>query len=340
MVAQRSKAPVPAAPSKRLSIAKKSGNVKNKASVPTSAVKTRRNKNADPPELEPRKASSRGKKAVENKADNSDQGPTSKRGCKKAKKHPEEKSSHPGENHRKNVKSTALKRVPSRDLEIELWKTGFHRVIGVDEAGRGPLAGPVVAAACIIPEDVDIQGIDDSKKLTAEKREQLYSQITSTPGVRFSICVVDAPRIDEINILQVSTTAFLFSFFASAIGRRFQATMEAMETCVEELTGNGRDHPPYILIDGNRIPGGLSGKHARSVVKGDAESHVIAAASILAKVTRDRLMEDYDKRWPLYGFKDHKGYGTASHTAALLKHGPCDIHRRSFAPLRNQILDM
>ncbi|EFJ30218.1 ribonuclease H11, partial [Selaginella moellendorffii] len=195
-----------------------------------------------------------------------------------------------------------------------------HRVIGVDEAGRGPLAGPVVAAACIIPEDVDIQGIDDSKKLTAEKREQLYSQITSTPGVRFSICVVDAPRIDEINILQ--------------------ATMEAMETCVEELTGNGRDHPPYILIDGNRIPGGLSGKHARSVVKGDAESHVIAAASILAKVTRDRLMEDYDKRWPLYGFKDHKGYGTASHTAALLKHGPCDIHRRSFAPLRNLILDM
>ncbi|CAM6129180.1 unnamed protein product [Calypogeia fissa] len=161
-------------------------------------------------------------------------------------------------------------------------------------------------------------GINDSKKLSAVKREELYWKLTSTPGISFAVQVIDAGTIDEVNILQ--------------------ATMQAMVGCVEKLqnAAEGLSWPDYILVDGNRLPEGFSKEKARSVVKGDATCHVIAAASILAKVTRDRLMINYDKKWPLYGFKDHKGYGTAGHIAALLKHGPCDIHRRSFAPLKDR----
>ncbi|CAM6125501.1 unnamed protein product [Calypogeia fissa] len=211
-----------------------------------------------------------------------------------------------------------LKSVPSRNLEAELWEMGFQHIAGVDEAGSGPLAGPVVAAACIIPSSITIEGINDSKKLSAVKREELYWKLTSTPGISFAVQVIDAGTIDEVNILQ--------------------ATMQAMVGCVEKLqnAAEGLSWPDYILVDGNRLPEGFSKEKARSVVKGDATCHVIAAASILAKVTRDRLMINYDKKWPLYGFKDHKGYGTAGHIAALLKHGPCDIHRRSFAPLKDR----
>ncbi|KAL2642251.1 hypothetical protein R1flu_009838 [Riccia fluitans] len=210
-----------------------------------------------------------------------------------------------------------LKKMPSRDMEAELWDMGFQRVAGVDEAGRGPLAGPVVAAACIIPSSVIIEGIDDSKKINEAKREELYNVITSTPGVSYAVHVVDAAIIDEINILQ--------------------ATMQAMTACVQKLSREtkGLLVPDFILVDGNRLPENFP-ENSRSVVKGDAICHVIAAASILAKVTRDRIMLSYDLKWPEYGFKTHKGYGTSVHMSALLKYGPCDIHRRSFAPLKDQ----
>ncbi|KAH9539995.1 hypothetical protein CY35_15G085200 [Sphagnum magellanicum] len=219
------------------------------------------------------------------------------------------------------VRSTkAEKKLPNREMEMKLWELGFRHVAGVDEAGRGPLAGPVVAAACIIPASVMIPGVNDSKKLTEGKREELYSQIISTPGVIYAVHVIDAATIDQINILQ--------------------ATLQAMVGCVNKLTSKktGESVPDYILVDGNRLPDGFSEKKAQCVVKGDAECHVIAAASILAKVTRDRMMLAYDKKWPEYGFKAHKGYGTSAHIAALLKNGPCDIHRRSFAPLKDETL--
>ncbi|KAG0587467.1 hypothetical protein KC19_2G166300 [Ceratodon purpureus] len=215
-------------------------------------------------------------------------------------------------------RTKSLKKFPSRDLETKLWEQGFRNVAGVDEAGRGPLAGPVVAAACIIPASVTIPGVDDSKKLTETQREELYAQIIGTPGVVYAIHVVDAAKIDEINILQ--------------------ATLLAMSACVNELKAGKGEAPDYVLVDGNRLPDDFSKEEAQFVIKGDAECHVIAAASILAKVTRDRMMIDYDKKWPEYGFKAHKGYGTAAHIGALLKHGPCDIHRRSFAPLKDRIL--
>jgi len=215
-------------------------------------------------------------------------------------------------------KTKSLKRLPSRDLEMKLWELGFQSVAGVDEAGRGPLAGPVVAAACIIPASVTIPGVDDSKKLTETQREELYDQIVATPGVAYAVHVVDAAKIDEINILQ--------------------ATQLAMSTCVKKLKAEkGEKTLDYVLVDGNRLPDDLSKEKAQFVIKGDPECHIIAAASILAKVTRDRMMLEYDKKWPVYGFKAHKGYGTAIHMGALLKHGPCDIHRRSFAPLKDQI---
>eukprot|EP00271_Cylindrocystis_brebissonii_P020185 TRINITY_DN6579_c0_g1_i5.p1 TRINITY_DN6579_c0_g1~~TRINITY_DN6579_c0_g1_i5.p1 ORF type:complete len:375 (+),score=93.49 TRINITY_DN6579_c0_g1_i5:478-1602(+) len=209
------------------------------------------------------------------------------------------------------------KGAPSRDMERRLWQQGFRRVVGVDEAGRGPLAGPVVAAACVIPEDVLIPGINDSKKLKEEEREQIFQLLTSEERVQYA------------------------------------ATLKAMTGCVTQLL-DGYTSPTaasssiplspgtstdYILIDGNRLPSDLPpGVPAEPLIKGDAECHVIAAASILAKVTRDRIMNEYDKQWPEYGFKQHKGYGTAAHMAALLRLGPCPIHRRSFAPIKDWVL--
>ncbi|KAJ7530007.1 hypothetical protein O6H91_15G075000 [Diphasiastrum complanatum] len=211
----------------------------------------------------------------------------------------------------------SLKKLPSRNMEAELWEMGFRHVAGVDEAGRGPLAGPVVAAACIIPSNVSIEGINDSKKLNQGRREELYNMIVSTPGVAYAVHVIDAAMIDQINILQ--------------------ATMLAMTGCINKLSAaTGASWPDFILVDGNRLPDDLPDGKAQFVIKGDAECFVIAAASILAKVTRDRIMMEYDKKWPQYGFGSHKGYGTVAHMTALLKYGPCDIHRRSFAPLKDQ----
>lgn len=187
--------------------------------------------------------------------------------------------------------------------EHEAAREGFACVCGVDEAGRGPLAGPVCAAAVILPPDIQIEGLNDSKKLTDKKRRALYDVITEQ-AVSYGIAFADEQEIDEINILQ--------------------ATFLAMRRAFETLTVT----PDIALIDGNRAPG-LSCRE-RTVVHGDALSASIAAASILAKVTRDRLMEEYDAQYPQYGFAVHKGYGTQRHYAALREFGACPIHRQSF----------
>ncbi|MEM7302436.1 MAG: ribonuclease HII [Pseudomonadota bacterium] len=199
-----------------------------------------------------------------------------------------------------------LKDGPDFDLEERLFKRGKEVVAGVDEAGRGPLAGPVVAAAVILDPKNIPTGLNDSKKLTETKRETLFDEILSAAEV--GIASVSARRIDEINILA--------------------ASLEAMEHAVAALTTT-LDH---CLIDGNKVPAGLM-ERADAIVKGDARSLSIAAASIIAKVTRDRMMIHAASVWPAYGFEAHKGYGTKVHMAALREHGPCPIHRISFAPL-------
>ena len=193
---------------------------------------------------------------------------------------------------------------------IDLWEIehsymdeGYQYICGVDEAGRGPLAGPVCAAAVILPHDLQILGLNDSKKLTDKKRRELFEVITSQ-AVAFAIALVDEKTIDSINILQ--------------------ATFRAMTKAVEELT----IRPDVVLIDGNKTPD--IPYRSRAVVKGDSLSANIAAASILAKVTRDTLMEELDLQYPQYGFAVHKGYGTKRHYEALRDYGPCPIHRMSF----------
>ena len=188
-------------------------------------------------------------------------------------------------------------------IENQRRSEGKNIIAGVDEAGRGPLAGPVYAAAVILPENCFIQNLNDSKKLSEKKREELYEIITQK-AIAYSICSVDEKRIDEINILN--------------------ATFEAMNGAVNSLN----ILPDFVLIDGNRIKG-MTIPH-ETVVKGDSKSASIAAASILAKVSRDRYITEIAKAYPEYGFEQHKGYGTAAHTEAILKHGPSPIHRRTF----------
>ena len=175
-------------------------------------------------------------------------------------------------------------------------------VAGVDEAGRGPLAGPVVAAACIMPRDGFIEGINDSKQVTETARETLYERIVET-AVAYNVAVVEHTVIDEINILN--------------------ATKLAMTRAVEGLSVT----PDLVLIDAVRLPLRIP---VEAMVKGDAKSYAIAAASILAKVTRDRLMRAYDGQYPGYGFARNKGYGTAEHVRAIREKGLCPIHRLSF----------
>ena len=179
----------------------------------------------------------------------------------------------------------------------------YHAICGIDEAGRGPLAGPVYAAAVILPNDIIIKGINDSKKLSEKKREELFEEITEK-AIAYNIFSVDEKRIDEINILN--------------------ATYEAMNGAVNGLS----TAPDFVLIDGNRISG-MEIPH-ETVVKGDSKSISIAAASILAKVSRDRFICQMAEKYPEYGFEKHKGYGTKAHNEAILKYGPCPIHRRTF----------
>jgi ribonuclease HII len=180
---------------------------------------------------------------------------------------------------------------------------GIVNVCGVDEAGRGPLAGPVCAAACILPVGLEIPGLDDSKKLSPQKREELYDIIVSS-AITFGIAFASVEEIESLNILN--------------------ATFLAMNRAIEQLF----PQPALALIDGNRNSGIRI--PSRCVVKGDSLCADIAAASVLAKVTRDRYMLAMAKQYPLYGFEKHKGYGTVQHYAALRDYGPCPIHRPSF----------
>jgi ribonuclease HII len=198
---------------------------------------------------------------------------------------------------------------------------GLRHIGGVDEAGRGPLAGPVVAAVVVLPVEwirnglpEELKGLNDSKQLPAARREEFFLFLTCAMSVRFAIARIDAATIDAVNILR--------------------ATHRAMSQAVAEL------NPPaeHLLLDGLFVKSLLLPQIA--LVKGDSRSYSIAAASILAKVTRDRLMLEYDRAFPAYGFADHKGYGTAQHLAALNAHGPCPIHRRSFKPVRQPELEL
>lgn len=189
------------------------------------------------------------------------------------------------------------------ELEEARHAAGYEQICGVDEAGRGPLAGPVCAAAVILPEGVEIPGLDDSKKLTDKRRRELYDVIVQQ-AVSYGIALVDEKKIDEINILQ--------------------ATLLAMAEAVSQLS----PQPNLALVDGNREP--VLPMPCETIVGGDGKCAAIAAASILAKVTRDRLMEELDGQYPEYGFAVHKGYGTRRHYEALRKYGPCPVHRQSF----------
>lgn len=205
----------------------------------------------------------------------------------------------------------------SRNEKIDLFfyergllSQGFARIAGIDEAGRGPLAGPVVAAAVILPPDVEIPGINDSKKLTEKKREHYYEEIRNK-ALAFGTGMAEPEEIDSINILQ--------------------ASLRSMERAVNNLS----EHPDFLLIDGiNTINISVQQK---AVKKGDSLSISIAAASIIAKVTRDHIMKAYHKKYPLYDFASHKGYGSKSHKGALATFGPSPIHRKSFAGVKEHL---
>lgn len=195
----------------------------------------------------------------------------------------------------------------SLDIEEEIWQKGYKNIAGIDEAGRGPLAGPVVAAAVIFKKGDFIEGVNDSKLLSPSKREKLFEEITQK-AVAYGIGVVDNQEIDRTNIAQ--------------------ATHKAMRKALGQI----REKIDYILVDGNGLPDKIYPQ--TNIVGGDRKSFTIAAASILAKVYRDRLMKKYDGLFPEYGFKRHMGYGTKEHREAIKKYNPCPIHRRSFSGVK------
>jgi ribonuclease HII len=195
-------------------------------------------------------------------------------------------------------------------FERSAHKSGALRIAGLDEAGRGPLAGPVVAAAVVFPQGLLISGVTDSKQLTEEQRERLYTEITAA-AVAYGIGIVDERTIDEVNILQATIIA-----------------MERALNCITPL-------PDHLLLDALILPRITISQQA--IIKGDCRSHSIAAASILAKVTRDRIMRDLHERYPQYNFQNHKGYGTKEHIELIRRHGPCDAHRKSFRPVAGML---
>jgi len=184
--------------------------------------------------------------------------------------------------------------------------SGYRCVAGLDEAGRGPLAGPVVAAAVALPEGLLVPGLTDSKQVEESERERLYDIILAQ-AVSYGVGVVDERTIDDVNI--------------------YQATIIAMERALEALS----PYPDYLLLDAITLP--RVALPQKPLIKGDCRSHSIAAASILAKVTRDRLMVELHERYPQYNFRKHKGYGTREHLSLLEKHGPCEAHRKTFNPV-------
>jgi ribonuclease HII len=205
--------------------------------------------------------------------------------------------------------------------ERELWQQGLTHVAGVDEAGCGPLAGPVVSAAVVFPKSwlesglpSKFRGLNDSKQLDEEQRENFFQKIISEPEIRFAIVTVDVETIDRINIRQ--------------------AAWHGMNLALDQLLPRAE----HVLVDGIRIK--WLPYRQTALVGGDAKSYSIAAASVLAKVTRDRLMRELDKQFPGYGFAEHKGYSTPQHFAAIEKLGPCAIHRKSFSPMKPKELEL
>lgn len=201
-------------------------------------------------------------------------------------------------------------------MEAELHAAGIPYVFGIDEAGRGPLCGPVVAGCCILPEDCEILFLNDSKKLSEARREAVFDEILET-ALATGVGMSSPARIDEINILNAT----------------YEAMYEAAMNCTTQLALRLGSRPAaektMFLIDGNRSVPQLHAPQ-QTIVKGDARAAAIAAASILAKVTRDRMLLDYDARWPEYGFAKHKGYGTKQHIEAIKTYGVLPIHRKSF----------
>ena len=191
-----------------------------------------------------------------------------------------------------------------KEIDKEFFNKGLSYVAGIDEAGRGPLAGPVVVGIAIMPENSMIEGVNDSKKVSEKKREKLYDLITQE-AIAWNVGIADQNEIDEINILN--------------------ATKLALTRAIDGL----KIKPDLILVDALTNINTL-GIPYKSIIKGDAKEYSIAAASILAKVTRDRMMREYDEIYPQYGFSGHKGYGTAKHIAAIKEYGPCILHRKSF----------
>ena len=203
------------------------------------------------------------------------------------------------------MKEKELERLTNlKEHENELHKKGFQNICGIDEAGRGPLAGPVVIAAVIMQEDSMIEGVNDSKKVSEKKREKLYDQIIEE-AISYGVAIIGQDEIDNINILN--------------------ATKKGLTMSLKELTVK----PDLILVDALEHIDTL-GIPYESIIKGDAKAYSIAAASIIAKVTRDRIMREWAEVYPEYGFEVHKGYGTAKHIAAIKEHGICQIHRKSF----------
>ncbi len=198
-------------------------------------------------------------------------------------------------------------------FENQARERGFNSVVGIDEVGRGPLAGPVVAAAVVFLSQDDIpNGLNDSKKLSVQDRIRIADELHASESVVLAIGQVDHEEIDELNILRATFRAMLQAFAGI------------------------HPAPDFALVDGNAVPAELPCP-AKAVIKGDSLSASIAAASILAKVHRDQLMTELDTQFPQYGFAEHKGYGTASHLEALNRHGPCPVHRKSFAPVARLI---
>lgn len=196
-------------------------------------------------------------------------------------------------------------------FETEAYKNGYAAVAGIDEVGRGPIAGPVVAAAVILPDVADLPAVTDSKKIAPSRRAELAAEIKSLSGVQIGLGIVESTEIDRINILQ--------------------ATYQAMRKALNELSPSA----DYALVDGKPVP--ELPVPSTAIVRGDSRSASIAAASIIAKVTRDSMMMDYDKVYTGYQFADHKGYGTRQHLEVLRELGACPIHRRSFGPVSRVI---
>ncbi|MFS8651201.1 MAG: ribonuclease HII [Caldibacillus sp.] len=208
---------------------------------------------------------------------------------------------------RKNEEERRLENM--KKIERELYNEGIDLIAGVDEVGRGPLAGPVVAASVILPKDFSIPRINDSKKLSAKQREQLYEEIMER-AIAVGIGVVSNEEIDRLNI--------------------YQATQKAMVQAIENLSVT----PEFLLIDALEIPVFIP---QQKIIKGDEKSISIASASIVAKVYRDRLMAEYSRKYPHFHFEKNAGYGTKEHLEALERYGPCPIHRKSFSPVKEII---